>query len=82
MLYSKVYSNLMYPIQENVEKIPTSLKGSYSNIFPLEEKSEVHNEELHELYSSPGLKRMIWVMNEEGMGHGMNGREEKCLEFW
>jgi hypothetical protein len=49
----------MYPIQENVEKIPTSLKGSYSNIFPLEEKSEVHNEELHELYSSPGLKRMI-----------------------
>jgi len=41
--------NLMYTIWEDVEKIPTSFKGSYSNIFPLVEKSEVHNEELCEL---------------------------------
>jgi hypothetical protein len=65
---------------EDVEKIPTSLKGNYGKIFLLKEKSEIHNEELHESYSSPGPKRMMQVMNEEGMAHGMNGREEKCIE--
>lgn len=80
MLYSKMCSNLMYTIWEDVEKIPTSFKGSYSNIFPLVEKSDVHTEELHELNSSPGLKRMIHAMNKEGMAHGMNGREQKCIQ--
>jgi hypothetical protein len=41
MLYSKMYSNVMNTIQEDVEKIPTSLKGNYVNIFLLEKKSEV-----------------------------------------
>jgi hypothetical protein len=69
----------MYTIWEHVENISTSLKSSYSNIFPLVEKSDMYNEELHELNSSPGLKRMIHAMNEEGMVHGMSGREEKCI---
>lgn len=80
MLYSKMCSNLMYTIWEDVEKIPTSFKGSYSNIFPLVEKSYVHIEELHEMNSSPGLKRMIHTMNKEGVAHGMNGREQKCIQ--
>jgi hypothetical protein len=74
-----MYSNLMHTIWEDVEKIPTSFKGSYSSIFPLVE-SEMHNGEVHELNSSPGLKRTIHAMNEEGMAHGMNGREEKCIQ--
>lgn len=73
-------SNLMYTILEHVENISTYLKGSYSNSFPLVEKSDVYNEELHELNSSPGLKRMIHTMNEEGIAHGTSGREEKCIQ--
>jgi hypothetical protein len=65
---------------KDAEKIPTSFKGSYSNIFPLVKKSEVQNEELHQSNSSPCLKRMIHAMNEEGMAHGMNGREEKSIQ--
>ena len=75
-----MYSNLMYTMWEDAEKIPTSFKGSYNNIFPLVEKSEVHNEEVQKLNSSPGLKRIIHAVNEEGMAHGMNGREETCIE--
>jgi hypothetical protein len=71
----------MYTIQEDVEKIPTSLKDSYGNILHLEEKFEVHNEQHYELYS-PGLKRMIQVMNEEGMAQHEWERREMHTEFW
>jgi hypothetical protein len=73
----------MYTIWEDVEKITSSFKGSYSNIFPLVEKSELHNEELHELTSSPGLKRMVHAMNEGGHGtwHEWE-RREMHTEFW
>lgn len=40
----------------------------------------MHNEELHELNSPPGLKKMIQAMNEEGVAQGMNRREEKCMQ--
>jgi len=70
----------MYTMWEDLEKIPTSFKGSYNNIFPLVEKSEVHNGEVQELNSSPGLKRMIHAVNEEGMAHGMHGREEISIQ--
>jgi hypothetical protein len=65
---------------EDVEKIPTSFKGSYNNICPLVEKSEVHIGEVQELNSSSVLKMMIHALNEEGMAHGMNGRKEICIQ--
>jgi hypothetical protein len=50
------------------------------DIFTLVEKSELHNEELHELYSSPNLTRMVQIMNKKGRAYGMNGREEQCIQ--
>jgi hypothetical protein len=39
---------------------------------------KLHNEELHSLYSSPSIIRMV---KENGMGRGcsMNGGEEECI---
>jgi hypothetical protein len=44
---------------------------------------KLHNEELHDLYSSPNIvrvtksRRMRWAGHEARMG-----RREACIEFW
>jgi hypothetical protein len=44
------------------------------------ERRKLHNEELHDLYSSPNIIRQVKV-NEVGGAYGTHGRE-KCTRFW
>jgi hypothetical protein len=40
---------------------------------------KLHNEEHHNLYSSPSITRMIKSGSEMGRACGMNGGEEECI---
>jgi hypothetical protein len=40
---------------------------------------KLHSEELHNLYCSPSIIRMIQVQDEMGMACSTNGGEEECM---
>jgi hypothetical protein len=40
---------------------------------------KLHNDELHKLYSSPKIIRMIKTRNKMGRAYGTNGGEEECI---
>jgi hypothetical protein len=44
---------------------------------------KLHNEELHNLYSSPNIIKQIKSVRRDGQGmwHALEGRE-KCTRFW
>jgi hypothetical protein len=40
---------------------------------------KLHSEELHNLYSSPSIIRMMQIEDEMGRACSMNGGEEECM---
>jgi hypothetical protein len=48
-----------------------------------EEWRKLHNEELHDLYSSPNTARVIKLIGMRWAGHvARMGRREACIGFW
>jgi hypothetical protein len=44
---------------------------------------KLHNEELHELYSSPNIVRLLKSIRMRWAGHvARMGRREACIAFW
>jgi hypothetical protein len=44
---------------------------------------KLHNEELHDLYSSPNIMRVIKSRRMRWAGHVVQmGSREACIEFW
>jgi hypothetical protein len=44
---------------------------------------KLHNEELHDLYSSPNIVRVIKSRRMRSVGHvALLGRREACIGFW
>jgi hypothetical protein len=44
---------------------------------------KLHNEELHDLYSSPNIVRVIKSRRTRWAGHVARiGRREECIGFW
>jgi hypothetical protein len=41
---------------------------------------KLHNDELHSLYSSPNIVRVIKIKDELGRTFGMHGGGERCLQ--